>query len=157
MKINRLPLFALGPLLLAVLLTAGGCDRRIDVDFNFALEQSDYDWAEQLLESGADVNRRYRLVKGQTNLMLLAREEWNPRGLEFLIAHGAEPNMQSNNGRTALYVASANGRDRHVEILLASGADPTISTDWGESPLDAATDKGYASVERILLANGATR
>jgi ankyrin repeat protein len=102
MKINRLPLFALGPL-------------------------------------------------------LLAREEWNPRGLEFLIAHGAEPNMQSNNGRTALYVASANGRDRHVEILLASGADPTISTDWGESPLDAATDKGYASVERILLANGATR
>jgi hypothetical protein len=96
--------------------------------------------------TGANVNRRYRRVKGQTNLMLLAREEWNLRGLEFLIAHGAEPNMQSNNGR-----------DRHVEILLASGADPTISTDWGESPLDAATDKGYASVERILLANGATR
>jgi len=157
MKFNRLPRVALGGLLWGLLLTSAGCDRRIDVDFNFALEQSDHVLVEQLLEGGADVNRRYRLVDGQTNLMLLARDAWNPRGLEFLIAHGAELKLHSYNGRTALYVAAANGHDRHVELLLEAGADPMIATDRGDSPLAAATGKGYASVERILLANGARR
>lgn len=156
MTISRASWTGIASLLCAAMLCGSGCDRRIDVDFNFAFEQRDYVWAEQLLARGANIDRRYRLVKGYTNLMMAARQEWNPEGLQFLLDHGADVNVRSYNGRTALYIAAANGRDRHVEMLLGAGADPSIASDWGESPLAAARGKGHASVERLLLAAGAT-
>lgn len=154
MKSKRLNSTAPLAIVLVLLSLATGCDRRIDVDFNFAFEQKDYLWAEQLLEDGADIDRRYRLSKGMTNLMMAARQEWNPKGLEFLIDRGADVDLQSYNGRTALYIAAVSGRDRHVTMLLEAGADPGIATSWGASPLQAARDKGFASVERILLEAG---
>lgn len=51
-------------------------------------------------------------------------------------------NIQSNNGFTALHIASALGHLEIVETLLKFGADWTVTDNEGKSPLDHAISNG---------------
>ena len=44
-----------------------------------------------------------------------------------LLQSGANPNLQNNDGSTALALASVNGFTHHVRLLLAAQADPNKS------------------------------
>ena len=46
--------------------------------------------------------------------------------VEILLNKGANPNIQANNGWTALICASQNSHHLVVELLLEKGADPNI-------------------------------
>ena len=42
--------------------------------------------------------------------------------VHFLVTHGADPNIQSHMGKSALSYAAGAGRLRTIQILLAHGA-----------------------------------
>ena len=46
--------------------------------------------------------------------------------VELLLKEKADPNIQDNDGRTALMAASLNGHQQVVELLLKEKADPNI-------------------------------
>jgi ankyrin repeat protein len=142
--------------LLAVLALAAACDRRIDVDFNYAVEQKDYEWAGRLLERGADIDARFIQADGYTTLMMAVKGETNPEGVRWLLDHGAAIDRTAFNGRTALHVAANEGRPRHVEILLAAGAKVNARNRRGETARRLARNKGHAEVDRLLAEAGGT-
>lgn len=140
-----------------VLLCLGtGCDRRIDADFSYALEQGDYEWATELLDRGADIDARFIQSDGKTTLMMVAGGKANPERLRFLLDHGADLDVQAFDGRTALYVAAAKGRTEHVLMLLEAGAKVNLRTRDGETALQVAYDNDHKTAERLIRDAGGT-
>lgn len=73
--------------------------------------------------------------------------------LEALRDCGAKIDAVDERGRTALYVAAAEGQLSIVEWLLSSGADPQHVGADGRTPLHAAAANGHVEAcELILLA-----
>lgn len=136
----------------ALLLAA--CDRRIDVDFNYAFEIEDHAWADRLLAEGADIDARYLEAEGFTTLMMAAHVEGRPGGVEWLLKRGADPNIASFRGRTALHVAASAGSSEKVRLLLAAGARVDARTRSGDTPLAVARERGHADVERLIVEAG---
>jgi ankyrin repeat protein len=148
--------FVAAGICLVLLCLCTGCDRRIDVDFSYALERGDFERAAELLERGADVNAQFILSKGQTTLILIAREKSNPEAIRFLLDHGADLDIRTFDGRTALHVAAAEGRTEHVHMLLEAGANVNIRTEDGETALQAAHDNDQKTAERLIREAGGT-
>ncbi len=72
-----------------------------------------------------------------------------------LLASGADPNSQTENGRTALMAASVKGRANVAKFLLNHGADPNIQANDKETALMLAVYKGRLEIIRLLLENNA--
>jgi len=71
--------------------------------------------------------------------------------VEKLLAHGADADLATSDGRTPLYVASKGGHADAVEMLLDKGADVDKASSAGRSPLQLAADNGHAAAVRVLL------
>jgi ankyrin repeat protein len=63
-----------------------------------------------------------------------------------------DPNMQHDNGYTALSYAAMKGNGRMVELLLRNGADPSVVTREGDTPVELALRLGHSEVADILKA-----
>ncbi len=150
---KRILVATIGVLLLCL---SAGCDRRIDVDFNYALEQNDFDWARELLDEGARVDAQYILAKGNTNLMMFVRKDEYDEGIQFLLDHGADLDLQNYDGRTALFIAANAGKLRHVSALIDAGADLNVRNQSGDTALKTAYDKGHKIIERVIREAGGT-
>lgn len=87
----------------------------------------------------------------------------------MLLEHGANPNTRSlfqnntgSNGRTAMYLAAANGLDDVVRVLLQHNADPNQSMSRREgvtsnfSPAHIAAYNGHRGVIEVLMEHDAT-
>ena len=61
-----------------------------------------------------------------------------------------DPNVQHDNGHTALAYAAMKGNGRMVELLLRNGADPTVVTKEGDTPVELALRLGHSEVADIL-------
>ena len=61
-----------------------------------------------------------------------------------------DPNVQHDNGYTALAYAAMKGNGRMVELLLRNGADPTVVTKEGDTPVELALRLGHSEVADIL-------
>ena len=77
---------------------------------------------------------------GMTALMVQAQQpSVNVETLTFLLNQKADPNLQANNGNTALHFAITSGDHiQKVLLLLQHGADPTIVNNWGKTALELA-------------------
>jgi len=125
-------------------------NRKVDVDFNNAIATADFNAAAKYLEQGADINARFRLTGGQTTLIMVAGAERFSEGMRFLLDHGADPNIASKKGRTALMNAAEHGRVEHVAILLEAGADHTLKAADGATALSLAKESRYEGVVTVL-------
>ena len=67
-----------------------------------------------------------------------AVEENNIYRVRLLLEHGAEVDIQDNDGGTALILASGNGNINIVKLLLVTGADPNFKNIVGDTALDMA-------------------
>ncbi|KAJ0412470.1 hypothetical protein ATCC90586_005490 [Pythium insidiosum] len=92
-------------------------------------------------ESLVDMNARWQKTEGPT-LLQYAAQAWNFDIMRFLLRLGADPNRQTDNGRTPLINISLFELDGELgeaeeaaHHLLAAGADPHIMDDGGMSAL----------------------
>jgi ankyrin repeat protein len=96
---------------------------------------------EALVESG-------KVDRSGITTMLHRKHDWHDfKGIEWLLAHGADPNHMSAWGRRALHQAlERNHPIRFFELLLDRGADPTLPAKNGRSAVVVAARIGRGDV-----------
>ena len=63
--------------------------------------------------------------------------------VEFFINNGADTNIQTTYGDTALHFAVYHNRSVILNMLLEGGADPTIQNNIQKTPIDIAKERNY--------------
>ncbi|HVG90998.1 MAG TPA: ankyrin repeat domain-containing protein [Alphaproteobacteria bacterium] len=108
---------------LARLLLERGADANDNETFYHAPETYDNAAVKVLVEIG---KMRPDLLAG----MLLRKADWHDyEGIKYLLEHGADPNLITLWGYTALHQALRRDNAlRNIELMLEHGADPTIKT-----------------------------
>lgn len=69
--------------------------------------------------------------------------------VQLLLDAGADPNMKTKNGTTALLGAAMEGNAAAAEALLKAGADPSSKSDGGFTPESESCDRGEAGKFRV--------
>ena len=105
-----------------------------------------------LLKGGTDPNARSGHLDGVTALMLSGYAN-SLELVKVLLEWGADPNIQDDNGYTALMDAGES--ERVTRLLLVGGADPNIQNNDGETPLMRSSKTGHLEVVKVLLEYGA--
>lgn len=101
---------------------------------------------ENLLNQGADINY---MIDDVTLLFCACEKYFSDQCIDFLLQHGADPNIICFLKRTALHMAIINNCKLHViNLLLNYGANPNIKTGQGNTPLRLAIEF-YRSLEII--------
>jgi ankyrin repeat protein len=94
-----------------------------------------YDLAEIALRHGAEPDRATANGKPLLNdLIRWGRME----GTNWLLAHGASPNIPDRDGWTAVHQAASRGNARLLQAALRAGGDPARKDKLGHTPLDVA-------------------
>lgn len=75
--------------------------------------------------------------------------------LEYLLARGANPNVEDRDGNTPLILAAAQGYGDGVTQLINRRADPDARNRAGETALIKAVQARQDQIVRLLLAGGA--
>ena len=91
---------------------------------------------------------------GEAALHILARERelgW----LGYMLSRGARPDIQDNEGMTAMMLAAQIGWREGVERLLIARADPNVTNRRGETALIYAVQRADVPLVRLLVVNGA--
>lgn len=122
---------------------------------------------------GADVNIQpevsvyqpgggYIYRPGETALHIVSKGThwWHTEAVEYLLAHGANPELNDSKGQTALQIAVSNDhsydpyrRRNVVQILLEHGANPNAIADTGLTCLNKAMHD--VELVRMLITHGA--
>ena len=82
---------------------------------------------------------------------MVASQDGHQQMVELLLNEKADPNIQHNDGTTALMVASEDGHQQVVELLLNEKADPNIQHNDGATALMVASQNGHQQVVELLL------
>ena len=97
---------------------------------------------------------------GEAALHILV-EQRNTEWLNVLLAHGARPDIQRNDGSTPLGMAAQIGWADGANLLLARGANVNLANNRGETPLILAVQARQLpaadrlAIVRVLMARGA--
>ena len=112
---------------------------------------------EDLLEEGADPNAR-----NDHNIpaLILATKTWNAALVALLLEYNANPDIQTNDGKTALHFSTDHharfgGTPDIIRILLAYGANANIQDKNGENALTSAILVDDIQAVDLLLKAGA--
>ena len=63
----------------------------------------------------------------------------------LLLQSGANPDIQSKSGMTALHATAFNNRDGLVQVLLSFNADPNLVDSKGRTPIMVAAQMGHTN------------
>jgi hypothetical protein len=100
-----------------------GADPNDNETFYHSPETYDNAAVKVLVESG-------KMHPDKLNGMLLRKADWHDyEGMKYLLEHGADPNLITLWGYTALHqTLRRDNALRNIELMLEHGADPTIKT-----------------------------
>lgn len=107
--------------------------------------------AQACIDSGADVNSN---LEGFPPLCTAANSGQTEIA-EFLLDKGADVDAVTEDGRSALMIASVKGATDLVDLLCRRGADVDHQTPGGKNALMEACESGNVGVVSLLLENGA--
>ena len=118
-------------------------------------QRGDAEKVRLLLEKGADVNYKEKIVLGHTPMTIAAA--WgHTEVVKLLLDHGASVDQQDNDGISALQCAASTTKSEMVKLLLDRGADVNHRDNSGRTPLfDATAQRCPPENARLLLARGA--
>ena len=80
-----------------------------------------------------------------------------PALVRIFLERGADPNIQEENGDTALIAGSLIGNIDIVRLLLVRGADPSIRNNVGDTALSLAVSLGHTDIVELLEHHQLTR
>ena len=126
------------------ILSLTGQNNKADI-FNIAKTASP---AQLLLRLEPNQNLNQKDSYGQTPLMYAASQN-TAESVQILINSGANPNLQSDDGWTAIMYASRDNPEV-IRTLLINGADPEIKNDDGQTALDIAKEN-YENAEDYFV------
>lgn len=110
------------------------------------------------LNTHTDVNINFKdtrpIGSGRT-LLNWATHQQDIEMAQFLLSHGADPNMQRFDGYTPFHSACLTGNIEMVQLLFNHGADVHTRTTDGYTPLHCAAHRGHTQVAQLLLDHGA--
>jgi ankyrin repeat protein len=159
-------------------------DNRNIENGDYPVRKSDIDhldFIKLLLAKGANVNARVKditesrtvftdqwLDENGATAFLRASQSGDVTLMRLLLSHGADPNIATTLGVTALQVASGIGwvhgityewseaeTLEAVKLLLNLGLDPNSQADTGRTSLHGAAHKGATAVVQVLVDHGA--
>ncbi len=110
------------------------------------------DEVRNLIKRGANVN--YFTEDSRWTCLHVTARSGALNIAEMLLAAGATPSPQENEGWTPLHMAVYHGHIEIVEALLASGARLDLKTTDGLTPLDIAVQAKQQSIADLLLSHG---
>jgi ankyrin repeat protein len=127
-----------------------------------AAEHDHRDVLELLVAHGAEISAAQQPWNNTVLYFLCGFREGQPgartatRGMEWLLEHGADPNVPSYDHRsTPLHAIAAHGRVAEVaRMFLAHGADPRIARADGRTPFELAMRAGNVAVAEVLREAG---
>jgi ankyrin repeat protein len=105
----------------------------------------------ELFDFGVDVN-----IKNDYDATpLLFASNHDPGVVQFLLDHGADPNIGAWNGdgtgETPLHYASESGRIEIARLLIEHGASVEVQDKAGRTPLDVASGEQHDEMIKLLL------
>ncbi|KAL9961101.1 hypothetical protein ACROYT_G029985 [Oculina patagonica] len=92
---------------------------------------------------------------GVTALMVAAAFSGKLQAVEYLLAKGADPSPEDNNGWNSLHWASYGGNTAVIEKILSYGIDIESRDKDGSTPLMLAQERGKSEAVTYLLSKGA--
>jgi ankyrin repeat protein len=127
-----------------------------------AAERNHRDVLELLVAHGAEISAAHQPWNNTVLYFLAGYHDDHPRardataGMQWLLEHGADPNVPSYDHReTPLHRIAEMGRGVPVaELLLAHGADPRRARADGRTPYELAMRAGNLAVAELLRAKG---
>ncbi len=87
-----------------------------------------------MLEKGANINTK-TLEYGLTPLMVSVANN-NMRSIRFLLTRGADVNLMSKDGKTALHIAAIKNNPKAFNALMQAGANPMAVDLASRAPID---------------------
>ena len=125
--------------------------------YNFikAVKDHDGDKVTDMLNKPGTTIINTRDSSGDTALHIVTRNH-DSTWLSFMLAKGANPDMQNGKGETALSLCAQIGWTDGAELLLSQGAGVDIGNSRGETPLILAVQSHNLPMVRLLLAHGAS-
>jgi ankyrin repeat protein len=128
-----------------------------DFPINFAQNFRNFSTLKMLVDNGADVNARSMYIKtlpalvGFTPLMTAALNA-DSASLFYLLQHGADPNLKSRKGMTALMLLQQSEADcpEMTLALIRYGADPAAKTSDGSHANSFALRSGFTKSAALL-------
>jgi len=104
-----------------------------------------------LMPTGLEPKAKEKSPEG-VRALFYAIEKSNLVYAQKVLEMNFDPNLQHDNGYTALAYAAMKGNGRMVELLLRSGASPTVTTRDGDTPVELALRLGHSEVADMLKA-----
>ena len=102
---------------------------------NSSLINDDIEEAKILIEAGADINMPHEHFDKERPPIIIASQYGHEEIVKLLLESGANPNIQTKNGDTALHSAARMGRFNITKILIEAGANPKLSNDRKKLPI----------------------
>jgi uncharacterized protein len=142
---------------LAVLIVAPASAQSFSNTYNFlkAVKERDGTKAtEALSEPGSTVVNAKERSTGDGGLHIVTRSR-DLAWLGFLLSKGARPDLQNQEGNSALSIAAQLGWIDGAQVLLARKATVDLPNSRGETPLILAVQRRDLAMVRLLLSRGA--
>ena len=118
----------------------------------FAIETSNTEIAEVLLESGASSKTEDR---ERISHLSHAASKGHLSMAKLLLKHGADLECGGWSGQTPLISAAQSGHLKMAKLLLESGANPGVEASDGETPLSHAARAEAFNIVHLLIEHGA--
>jgi ankyrin repeat protein len=107
----------------------------------------DLSLAEICLKHGAVIDRARDGEKPLLNQMI----RWGQfKPAQWLLDHGASPNLRDEQGWTAVHQAASRGNEQMLKAVLAAGGDRSRKGNAGESPAEIARARRRSKLVAIL-------
>lgn len=113
-----------------------------------AVEDSDTERIEQMIQAGANINAQDQ--SGRTATMIATYNN-DLTSAKVLIKAGADVNIQDDMKNTPFLYAGAEGYLDILKLTIEAGADPAITNRYGGTALIPASEHGYVDVVQELL------
>lgn len=115
-----------------------------------AVNANDTTLAETLINKGADVNFKRKVMNFDMSLLMLSVQQDQFKMVKLLVDHKVEIDWKDWFGSTALMYAANKGNVNIISYLLKNGADVHFTDKEGNTVLSAAKEGNHPDAIKII-------